>query len=159
MQCSKPSIYNDAIEAGTRESGPPIATWSWSGAHQAWRDGRLVVQPVRISLGVPKFWPAAVLCPFIPELAPDGSMMNLDGERFRAAYLAKLRRVGVDMIAERFEAIAMTATAGTLALCCFERDRRDCHRGLFADWWLEATGEVVPEVGSRQLTIDGEAGR
>lgn len=159
MQCSKPSIYNDAIEAGTRESGPPIATWSWSGAHQAWRDGRLVVQPVRISLGVPKFWPAAERLPFIAELAPDGWMMSREGEAFGAAYLAKLDRIGVDLIAERFEAIT-TVHAGALALMCFEDvlAGQGCHRRLFADWWLERTGEVVPEVGARQLTID-EAGR
>jgi len=134
-----------------------IATWSWRAAWEASKDGRLVVQPVRISRGVPKFWPAAETFPEIPELAPDGPMFSMTAERFEVAYRAKLDRLGVDLIQARLDATEAETDRG-LALCCFEADRQRCHRGTWAWWWLEQTGVEVRELTGPQLTI-AEAGR
>lgn len=103
------------------------------------------VQPVRISLGKPKFWPRAAGFPFVAELAPDGWMMRLGDEAFERAYRRKLDRIGVEAISSRFAQIA-GVNGPTLALCCFEADAAACHRRQFADWWREQTGEDLSEV-------------
>jgi hypothetical protein len=145
MQQDKPSIDNDndAIED---PSHLRIATASWPTAFVMVREG-LDLVPVRTSRGVPKFWPAAEGFPYVAELAPDGWMLSLNVEQFRSAYLAKLDRIGLEAISDRLAAIE-TEQDSTLMLCCFEAARADCHRGLFADWWQDRTGRVVPEVGA-----------
>jgi hypothetical protein len=155
MQYGQDSQTHDDAR-GPLPAQPPtaqLATWSWAAAHRAWKDRRLTVQPVRISLGRPKFWPQAEHFPFIAELAPDGWMLGLEGEQYTRAYLAKLDKVGVETITARFEAITTNPDVA-LALLCFEADRANCHRGLFARWWQERTGEVVPEIRPAQMTIE-----
>jgi hypothetical protein len=131
----------------------PVFTWSWRAACTAAKDGRLTVQPVRISLGKPKFWPRAERFPFVAELAPDGWMMRLDSdEKFERVYRAKLDRIGVESIRRRLEEVAID-THG-IALCCFEEAADDCHRTMFARWWVEQTGEELAELEPAQLTTN-----
>jgi hypothetical protein len=42
--------------------------------------------------------------------------------------------------------IHLTYLGKPLALLCFERDRKDCHRSAFAEWWEQQTGENVTEL-------------
>ena len=102
---------------------------------------------MRISIGKPK-WLAPTVAeamPFLRELAPYGAFHIEDDEAFEQVYRDRLDRAGVDRIEARLRAIAEQRPGVPLALCCFERDPADCHRSSFARWWLERTGERVPE--------------
>lgn len=108
-------------------------------------------QPVRISLGVPKFrlsWrlPSVRL----EELTPRGWYFRAPPEVFARKFLEQLDQVGVDRLRGIFE--DTLEGDGPLVLLCFERDVRsgnDCHRRRFADWWQKNTGEFVPELGGK----------
>lgn len=76
---------------------------------------------------------------------PTGALFGIeDANAFELAYRAHLDRIGVAAIDARFQAIA-AEHSGPLVLLCFEQNRADCHRSTFARWWLELTGEPVPE--------------
>jgi hypothetical protein len=81
---------------------------------------------------------------YISELAPAGKLFNLGGDEFERRYGERLDGFGVVRIEGRLRDVA--AHGGhPLVLLCFECDRRDRHRGTFARWWQERTGEPVPE--------------
>ncbi len=123
-----------------------LYTASWSTLHRH-RD-RLNVRPVRISRGVPKFWPEAADFPALDDLMPDGWMLSInDLEKFGRAYRRKLHVIGFERIHAQLDQLA--AECGRpLALACFEADCNTCHRGPafgFAAWWLGQCGELVAE--------------
>jgi hypothetical protein len=124
-----------------------LFTASWSALHQASTVGPLPVQPVRISRGVPRFWPAAEQFPAVDELMPDGWMFGIkDLEKFGRCYRRKLHAIGLPRVRALIDEIA--ADGRPLALACFETDPADCHRGPlgFAGWWERKTGERVPDL-------------
>jgi hypothetical protein len=119
-----------------------LATCSW----RAYRPGMGV--PVRITLGRPPSW-------FPHEweevrlLAPPPKVFRLRNDaEFAEAYEQHLEAVGVDALRRRFEEIAEKHGGQRLVLLCFEADVADCHRGQFARWWRERTGQQVEELGS-----------
>jgi hypothetical protein len=63
-------------------------------------------------------------------------------------YLRQLDALEVEKLRERLVTLA-TQAGRPIALCCFERpgEGRECHRWWWASWWLECTGERVPEWG------------
>lgn len=143
------------------EDRPMIVTASWSALHTASKAETLAVQPVRISLGTPKFWPQAASFPAITGLMPDGWMFGMaDDAEFEVAYLAKLDRIGVDVIRRRLDSLRRDKP---LALCCFEPHPADCHRGKAATWIQQNLGVPVPELSvaeppQLQLTIPNMQG-
>lgn len=102
--------------------------------------------PVRISLGAPRWLPgAAHRWPTIRELMPVGALFQIeDAAEFELAYRGRLERIGLPAIKARFEQV-VAERAWPLILVCFESDANQCHRGTFADWWLERTGEAIHE--------------
>jgi hypothetical protein len=106
-------------------------------------------QPVRISLGTPKFklgWrlPREGLM----ELAPQGRYFNAPQAEFTRRYLEQLDSYGPAHLLHLFTDLAQDDRP--LVLLCFERNVRsgaDCHRRRFAEWWFQNTGEQVPELG------------
>ncbi len=78
-----------------------------------------------------------------------------DPHEFVSTYQARLADLGVPNITTRLRSAFPT---GTICLLCFEdltRVPRDqwlytCHRVAFAEWWEQATGDVVSEL-SEQL--------
>jgi hypothetical protein len=119
-----------------------LFTASWRALYEQRDD--LTAQPVRISRGLPRYWPAAAGFPAVELLMPDGWMFGVqDPERFGRAYRRKLHIAGVEAITAALEGIASYSMP--LALCCFEADPAHCHRGQFAAWWERKTGQVVPE--------------
>jgi len=119
-----------------------------------WRPGTNLVG-VRITLGMARHLKYAV--PFhVRELAPHGRIFNLEGQAFDVAYRRQLERHGVERIAQRLSEVRQAAgPEAAVVLLCFERcrlpgsdvvDETGCHRRVFATWWLERTGEVVPEL-------------
>jgi hypothetical protein len=93
-----------------------------------------------------KRWPAARL------LAPghDYFHRDLPPAEFRARYLEDLNRLGVPRIAAALREV--TVEDGRLVLLCYESvsavtaEPAKCHRRVFAEWWTERTGRVVPEL-------------
>src|SRR5215207_238823 len=118
-----------------------LYTSRWANGELAW----LPVVPVGISRGVPKF-PVQYAYRRLPDLYPDGWMFGIkDDARFNEAYRKKLDRLGVERIAAQLERISEEGRR-PLVLLCFEADVADCHRGQFARWWEERTGQQVPEL-------------
>jgi hypothetical protein len=66
---------------------------------------------------------------------------------FDAAYGVHIDAVGVPAIERRFRDIS-DRRGSPLVLLCFEADPADCHRSTFGRWWLDRTGEAVPEYQS-----------
>lgn len=121
-----------------------LATGSWRALCEADKAGTLDVQVVRISRGVPKYWPAARGFPYMEELAPDGWTLGLKNERtFRAAYLSKLDRVGIEAIQARLDELD---DGRPICLTCFEADPAECHRAIAAFWIEKTTAMAVNEL-------------
>jgi hypothetical protein len=96
-----------------------LATGRWRDLWEASKVGTLDLQPVRISLGVPRFWPAARAFPYVVELAPVGLLHLDDRDEFTRRYRDRLDRSGIDAIMACLEAI-VAAGERVAMLCCFE---------------------------------------
>lgn len=107
--------------------------------------------PVGISIGQPK-WPLGFeLREQCFSLAPKGYMLNMDQEKFKPAYYSKLEAIGTDKIIDMVGRLETRARneGKDLVLLCYEDIRVEgewCHRSVFAEWWLEHTGEVIEEL-------------
>lgn len=105
---------------------------------------------VRISLGTPK-WPLGYnLDAELPDLMPFGLLNKFDTyEDFKPAYFARLNQKGVQRILTQLQRLERQ-TGKDVVLLCYEDIRKGpedwCHRRAFAEWWLEVTGEVIPEL-------------
>jgi hypothetical protein len=81
----------------------------------------------------------------VAELAPKGWYFNSEPDNFARRYREQLDRLA-DEIATK---LGWLAEDGPVVLLCYERRVRgpqDCHRRIWADWWSERTGEVIPEL-------------
>lgn len=124
---------------------PRLYTWHFRAALDVGPEVPIV--PVRTSIGKPK-WLAperANAIPSIRELAPYGLFHIEDDAEFERRYLARLDKVGPSALEARFSDLLRTYRGRSLALCCFEKDHKDCHRSIFARWWEARTGEQVTE--------------
>lgn len=84
----------------------------------------------------------------LPELKPYGIFKKYHGEEFREKYFERLDSFGVDRIWEAIQ----KAVGGhkNAVLMCHEKDENQCHRSMFAEWWLMNTGEIIPEFGKEE---------
>jgi hypothetical protein len=132
-----------------------MVTTSWTTVFRHHKAG--LVTPIRISRGLPKFWPEAADLPACELLMPDPWMLGLkDRPKFERVYRAKLDRIGLDPILEALRKIEAEAPVPTLALVCFEARPRVggeavCHRAIVSDFWFEHTREPVLEWEPRSL--------
>jgi hypothetical protein len=111
------------------------------------------IVPVRTSLGAARFIPGAGRLPAIAELTPTPELFRIqDAAEFTRQYRATLDRHGVAVIQGRFDELHERNPGRPLVLLCFEEDRRDCHRGDFAEWWEEKTGVCIPEYTAETAT-------
>lgn len=105
---------------------------------------------VKTSLGSPRFQLAKIpMIGNVWEITPRKEYLKAPADIFRAEYFRQLDRYGVKQMLMRFRALAEKGDE-KLVLLCFERLNKGdwCHRQLFAGWWLEQTGEVIPELGA-----------
>lgn len=103
--------------------------------------------PVQASNGRPRYTLSYPLQYIARPLYPNMSWMKLPVDEFRRRYWEYLDGVGVENIRDLFAAIADHSGEKKIVLMCFEKSVGDCHRGDFAMWWTEKTGEAVTEVG------------
>ncbi len=103
---------------------------------------------VGITRGAPKFPLHYHLDGNIIEIAPPGYLFNeYDRKRFTGPYFKHMDKTGVDRIASILNRYA--AKGKDVVLCCFEDVRKPnewCHRLVFAEWWLQRTGELIEEL-------------
>jgi Protein of unknown function, DUF488 len=104
-------------------------------------------QAMITSLGLPRFrlaearqWPRCWL------ITPTSALFHASDEEFDREYPARLALFGPAKIAQTLEQIARDHQAETLILLCFEADAAQCHRSMFADYWLVTTGEAITEI-------------
>jgi hypothetical protein len=79
----------------------------------------------------------------LPVLAPRGVEWADDQVLAREFYLDRMDDLGVATVREL---LAEVASPGGVTCLCWEWDRDDCHRGWFASWWSDRTGEDVEEL-------------
>lgn len=103
---------------------------------------------IRASLGMPKKGFAHPL-EELRVATPHPSYFRASDEEFERRFLEQLNRAGVVTIRRKLQEFADSHGATTVVLLCFERDRADCHRGMFAQWWEDQTGERIEELGYR----------
>lgn len=99
---------------------------------------------VSIAVGNPKYRvPYRIID--LKELKPYGIFGKYYGDEYKKRYFERLDWYGVDRIREAIK----EASCGheNVFLMCHEKDKNECHRSLFAEWWLEKTGEVIEEYG------------
>lgn len=108
---------------------------------------------VSISVSTPKWelpyhvWHCKLLKPF----SVFGKYDNMiDYER---EYRKILDGIGVEKIRKEFENIKKQSNKNDLVLLCYEKDIKECHRGVFAKWWYEKTGELVQEINSLNISL------
>lgn len=106
---------------------------------------------VGISLGAPKFRLEYKLETQCYALAPKGYMMHMGYAEFKDAYIRKLEGIGAEKILDMIAWFDETARrqGKELVLLCFEdiRNPEDwCHRTIFAQWYMEQTGEIIQEL-------------
>nr|DAI64403.1 MAG TPA: protein of unknown function DUF488 [Caudoviricetes sp.] len=105
--------------------------------------------PVQISNGRPKFALQGGPLKFkAPLLFPRWSLVTakIPVAKFREEYFRDLDKFGVEGVSDVLSDIAQVSGEKRLVLLCYERDVKDCHRGDFAIWWKQHTGEEIPEL-------------
>lgn len=104
---------------------------------------------IRISVGVPRWNVGYQISGAISELMPKGIFGKYEKKAdFEVEYRKRLECIGVSYIRKR---LADCEQPGKdTVLLCYEDVRKGesdwCHRRIFADWWREKTGEVIPEL-------------
>ena len=100
---------------------------------------------VGITRGAPKFPLRYTLAGNIMEIAPPGYLFNeYNRERFTPPYFQHMDRVGTARIAQILQ--HYEDMGKPVVLCCYEDVRKPgewCHRLVFAEWWLQRTGEMI----------------
>lgn len=104
---------------------------------------------VRISIGSPRWQVGYEISGAISELMPKGIFGKYETkEAFEVQYRKRLDCIGVDYIRKLLA--RYMALGKNVVLLCYEDVRKGdsdwCHRTIFADWWLEKTGELIPEL-------------
>ena len=87
-------------------------------------------------------------------IKPYGIFNKYSGEQYVEKYFERLEKIGVDRILEDLR--KAQGDKKNLVLMCYEKNPEECHRSMFAKWWLAKTGEVIEEYEERkneQLTI------
>lgn len=110
------------------------------------RSGNYTV--VGVTRGAPKFQLAYTLSGNIMEIAPPGWLFNeYNREVFTKKYRQNIEKIGVKRILDILN--RYSAQGKDVVLCCYEDVRKPgewCHRLVFAEWWLDKTGELIEEL-------------
>lgn len=128
---------------------PPLFTWRWKAAFEIDHADDFV--PVKISRGAPASLPGELIRSLARVKALEPAVMLQecgDGDagwaEFKRLYVDQLEEFGVDLIRRQIHSIAHH-TDLPLVLLCHCRCRANCHRGLFAQFWEQQTGQEVHE--------------
>ena len=124
-----------------------LATCRYQAAHLIEASGRAAVG---ITRGYPRFRLRYPVVANLRQLAPTREMLAIgDACTFDKMYRDRLDDLGLDEVRKLLNDCAERANNEQLVTLCYEdltRPGLRCHRRLFAAWYEEKTGEVVPEL-------------
>lgn len=81
-------------------------------------------------------------------LAPHSNMLNMPSDMYDRMFAKKVLGITNQVkIIQEIELIAKTAGVEAVALCCFEKEQKECHRYNVAEW-LNSKGYDVQEFQS-----------
>lgn len=114
--------------------------------------------PIRTTVGRPRFRLPYTLIEDLDGLTPDRRWLSLGYEPYRDVYRQMLDQHTAPRLQAGFTVIAERYGDHRLVFLCFDDLTKPggipadvwCHRMIFAEWWLEQTGVIVPE-----LTVPG----
>lgn len=96
-----------------------------------------------IAVGMPRY-----KLPFelksVQTIKPYGVFGKYEGDEYYNHYIDRLERIGVDRIYEDLR--LAQGDKENLVLMCYEKNADECHRRMFAEWWLQKTGEIIEEI-------------
>ncbi len=111
--------------------------------------------PVGISRGVPRGKKAKQL-PYLykrlPALFPSSDLLKrwiaheISPDEYTAVYRGYLDSLGLEEVTGQLKKKSAENGGKPLVLLCFCVPREFCHRRVWADWYLEKTGQEVPEL-------------
>jgi uncharacterized protein YeaO (DUF488 family) len=111
--------------------------------------------PVGISRGVPRGKQAKQL-PYrykrLPALFPSSDLLKrwiareISLDEYTAVYRGYLDSLGLEEVTGQLKKKSAENGGKPLVLLCFCVPREFCHRRVWADWYLEKTGQEVPEL-------------
>ncbi|MGA5599604.1 hypothetical protein ACPCUF_00960 [Streptomyces griseoincarnatus] len=112
--------------------------------------------PIRTTAGHPRFPLGYELAGHARLITPTRELLvqNLPRDAYEFSYRRLLAAHGIQRIYAELAALSARAGGARLVLLCFDRlDKLKpadawCHRTMWATWWLEQTGEKVPELGA-----------
>jgi hypothetical protein len=110
--------------------------------------GRDDLAPVGITLGFPRG--SRYHMRMLKALGPKTDYFKSPPDVFARRYVDDLNDLGAATILQKLEEIAAAEEKPNVCLLCFEDLGNPglwCHRTLFREWWLEATGEELHELG------------
>ena len=120
--------------------------WTSRFANPALNSGDYTV--VGIVRGLPKFPLKYELAGNILDIAPPRKLFNVYSRAiFTPPYKEHLSAVGFEKISAQIQ--QYLDSGKDVVLCCYKdvrRPREWCHRLVFAEWWLEQTGEQLNEL-------------
>jgi hypothetical protein len=109
--------------------------------------------PVRTSQGWPRYklrYELQAYCGLVTPGRWFNPRLGMELGEYEENYRRQLDQHGAAQIAKAFTALARKHQVPDLVLLCFDNLSRPgqwCHRSMFADWWLENTGEECTELG------------
>ena len=114
---------------------------------------------VGIVRGIPRFPLGYEQAGNIIDIAPPKELFNVyDRKEFTEPYKKHLDKIDLEKISAQIQ--KYVAFGKDVVLCCYEDVRKPnewCHRLVFAEWWLEKTGEVIPELkDDSQIRVKGK---
>ena len=110
---------------------------------------------VSIAVGNPKYEVAFNIID-LKCLKPYGVFGKYHGEEYKKKYFERLDSFGVDYIAREIKKVG--SGCKEVILMCHEKNPLECHRSMFAEWWLMKTGEIIEEWGEEKQEAEKEKG-
>jgi hypothetical protein len=124
-----------------------LATSRYQSADLIEASGRAAVG---ITLGYPRWKLRYPVVANLRQLAPTREIIGIeDAHLFEELYRNRLDDLGVGEVRALLTMCVERANNERLVMLCYEdltKPGLRCHRRLFAAWWLENTGEFVPEL-------------
>ncbi|WP_406178036.1 hypothetical protein [Streptomyces canus] len=113
--------------------------------------------PIRSTAGNPR-WPLGYqLAGHAKLITPTRELLaaNLAEDAYEFSYRRLLNSYGIDRIYAELAGLYALNGGARLVLLCFDKLDKPgnwCHRTMWARWYLEQTGEEIPELGARPAT-------
>lgn len=113
--------------------------------------------PIRTTAGHPRFPLGYELAGHAKLITPTRELLaaDLPEDAYEFSYRRLLNGYGIDRIYAELAGLAARNGGARLVLLCFDRLDKPgnwCHRSMFSRWYLEQTGEEIPELGARPAT-------